>query len=689
MLQVGNIAHCGNTLIALSGPVGVALVDDELSTSAYAVITGRTPATQLHDAIAHHKGRGFFLDCSTRAPRLSKTEGIALALLPWGEQSLVEWNDARLRQAVDPCDWEVLTASVDDGGNGMWLPLSSGAARASSIRIGVRPPVPMTELESEATGFITHVPHFEAEPAQNKLSEHVASEIHASKRADNEIPSGGSPETVIATESDPVLPEQESSQAVAPEPTLAEDGTTRVNELEVTSEEGPSLTSDAPESLENAAQSRQTTPDFNREAPVPTAVTTPEDLRAMMLTGELDDDPELSDKTLTIAQLAELRKQRAEKAAIANAAQQPPVSPSRSAKHVYGKVGAQSTQSNSLLTQSNSFPAVPQHSEPPAQSLDAPQVEDTQTSYAATSQEGLPHDAEPEAYGPEAAGPHIEVPPIPAQQQVPPTPMALNDQQAPAVAMPPSGPNTLYDRIFGMGNRQHSAHAASQPPLPPAQQPPSFVPPQPAQGPGGPSSWSGPTSQETEPWNAPQMWGNAPTWHSSQASANQPNYTMPSHAAPAAGIPAYEASNPGAPQVPLPEPPAFAAETQPANQSMDAAYQSAPHGVAYLLRGGLKPVAINAAVVIGREPHPQAIRGISEAQVYAVPSPTAEVSRSHCAVFYSQNGWAILDLGSRNGTFIQRVSGVQEHLVNGMSGPIASGDIIGLGDGVNIEFRIH
>lgn len=678
MLQVGTIAHCGNTLIALSGPVGVALVDDELSTSAYAVITGRTPATQLHDAIAHHKGRGLFLDCSTRAPRLSKTEGIALALLPWGEQSPVEWNDARLRQTVDPCDWEVLTASADEGGSGIWLSLSNGAARASSIRIGVRPPVPLPDLESEATSVITHVPHFEAEPAQGDPSEHVASEVHASECADKEIPSGGSPETVSATESDPVLLEQESLQAIANEPTFAEGGATRVNELEVTSEEGTPLALDAPEVLENGAQSQQTAPDFNREAPVPTTVTTPEDLRAMMLTGELDDDPELSDKTLTIAQLAELRKQRAEKAAIANTAQQPPASPSRSVNDVYGKVGAPSTPSNSLLAQTNSFPAAPQHPEPHAQPLDAP-----------TSQESLPHEAEPEAYGPEAAGPHIAVPPIPAQQQVPPTPMALNDQQAPAVTMPPSGPNTLYDRIFGMGNGQHPAHAASQPPLPSAQQPQSFVPPQPAQGPGGPTSWSGPTSQETAPWNAPQIWGNAPTWYSSQASANQPNYTMPSHTAPAAGIPTYEASTPGASHLPLPPPPALASETQPVPQSMDGGYQSTPHGVAYLLRGGLKPVAINGAVVIGREPHPQAIRGISEAQVYAVPSPTAEVSRSHCAVFYSPNGWAILDLGSRNGTFIQRASGVQEHLVNGMSAPIASGDLIGLGDGVNVEFRIH
>ena len=112
-------------------------------------------------------------------------------------------------------------------------------------------------------------------------------------------------------------------------------------------------------------------------------------------------------------------------------------------------------------------------------------------------------------------------------------------------------------------------------------------------------------------------------------------------------------------------------------------------GIAYLLRGGLKPIAIRGAAVIGREPNPQAISGTADAQTYVVPSPTAEISRSHCALIFSQNTWVLLDLGSRNGTLIQRSTGQHEHLASGLSTPIHNGDIIGLGDGVNVEFHIQ
>ncbi|WP_175957493.1 FHA domain-containing protein [Schaalia sp. Marseille-Q2122] len=571
MLQVGTIAHRGHALIALSGPVGVALVDEELSTSAHAVINGQAPAAELHNAIAQHRGRALFLDCSTRAPRLSTTEGITLTLLPWGEQSIVEWKGTRLRHAVDPCDWEIITASVEDA-NGTWLPLTNGAARASSIQIGIRPPAPLHDLTDRLSAEAASTPA-QAMPSTPTPQDEEPS---ATAPADLDIALPEAAEEPPQPIEQPQLPPLET-----PEPTL----------------------------------------DFNRETPAFSAPTTPAAMHAMMLGAANDDDSDLDDKTLTITQLAELRRQRAQKAAEA-ALPEPPPEP----------LGVDAT----------------------AETSTPPPLTDTPT----------------------------EAPQTPPVADIP-----TKAPQGPAVTMPPSGPNSLYNQIFGMGQQAaaptgpHTQDIGGQFPTPHLESAPQ-TPPRSTT----PTVWARPDSQPATPPSTPQIWGSAASWADGQTSPAA--YASPNMQTPPG------ADTPPDPRIALtangPMPPTGHVAPGSSPHSAPAGGSPVPTtATAYLLRGGLKPIAITEAIVIGRDPDSRAIGGITEAQVYPVPSPTAEVSRSHCAVFYSQGGWMLLDLSSRNGTFIQRASGVREHLTSGLSTPIMSGDIIALGDGVNIEFRIH
>lgn len=536
MLQVGTIAHRGHALIALSGPVGVALVDEDLYPQAHASLTAQTAASHLHDALATHPGVGLFLDCSTRGPRLSMTEGITLTLLPWGEQSTVEWNGPRLRHPVDPCDWEIITASVDNE-DSMWLPLSNGAARASAIRIGVRPPVP------------THDSLPELSPRQEPAP--------------------------LTKEAPPISHETSKENDVPPPP-------------------------------RPAPKHALPTPNFNEEIPprpepIPPAHPYPH------LGDMLEDDPELSDKTLTIAQLAELRRQRAEKAAAEQASAEPPTA--------------------AQMPQVAASEATTQRHEPQEMQEAAHEAPPT-TQTTPFQKQGLPREGHTTTTSNTAKTAHAHTPSAPQAPVAPPyTPQPVA-QTSPAVTSPPNGPNSLYAQIFGIDPNPHQVAL----PTPPPAQPSPFAPPTP----------QGQTS-------APQMPGASPSWNSAEG---------------------HQLHGWGNPQTPI---------QQPASSS----------GIAYLLRGGLKPVAIRGAAVIGREPHPQAISGIADAQTYTVPSPTAEISRSHCAVILSQGTWLLLDLGSRNGTFIQRASGQQEHLMSGLSTPISNGDVIGLGDGVNVEFHIQ
>ncbi|PID98038.1 MAG: hypothetical protein CSA82_01460 [Actinobacteria bacterium] len=131
-------------------------------------------------------------------------------------------------------------------------------------------------------------------------------------------------------------------------------------------------------------------------------------------------------------------------------------------------------------------------------------------------------------------------------------------------------------------------------------------------------------------------------------------------------------------------------QPHPGDQQEPETPDSPTGDIAYLLRAGLAPFPVPGDVIIGREPDAGVLTGRPPAAIFPVPSPMGEVSRSHCAVFaYDPTTWGVIDLGSVNGTYLRHVDGTFTHMGASQHCVLADGDIIVVGEGVNIEFRIH
>mgnify|MGYP000847248534 FL=1 len=112
--------------------------------------------------------------------------------------------------------------------------------------------------------------------------------------------------------------------------------------------------------------------------------------------------------------------------------------------------------------------------------------------------------------------------------------------------------------------------------------------------------------------------------------------------------------------------------------------------VAFLIHGGTVPVEVSRDVVIGRDPDARALTGRPVATVLRVPSPDTEISRSHCAVMMTTPGsWALMDLGSANGTVLRHADGSFQDVIPMVMIALADGDLIDVGEGTTIEFRVR
>ncbi len=112
--------------------------------------------------------------------------------------------------------------------------------------------------------------------------------------------------------------------------------------------------------------------------------------------------------------------------------------------------------------------------------------------------------------------------------------------------------------------------------------------------------------------------------------------------------------------------------------------------VAFLIHGGTVPVEVSRDVVIGRDPDARALTGRPVATVLRVPSPETEISRSHCAVMMTTPGsWALMDLGSANGTVLRHADGSFQDVTPMMTIALNDGDLIDVGEGTTIEFRVR
>ncbi len=111
---------------------------------------------------------------------------------------------------------------------------------------------------------------------------------------------------------------------------------------------------------------------------------------------------------------------------------------------------------------------------------------------------------------------------------------------------------------------------------------------------------------------------------------------------------------------------------------------------AFLLYGGTAPTEVTRDVVIGRDPDPRAISGRPAARTLRVLSPATEISRSHCAVMVSAPGvWSLIDMGSANGTLLRHGDGSFEEVTPMVMFSLSDGDLIDVGEGTTIEFRVR
>ena len=111
---------------------------------------------------------------------------------------------------------------------------------------------------------------------------------------------------------------------------------------------------------------------------------------------------------------------------------------------------------------------------------------------------------------------------------------------------------------------------------------------------------------------------------------------------------------------------------------------------AFLIYAGSAPVEVVRDVIIGRDPNTRVLTGRPMAAPLRVPSPGSEISRSHCAVMATAPGvWSLMDLASVNGSILVHPDGASEDAPAMVGVPLADGDLIDLGEGVTVEFRVR
>ena len=111
---------------------------------------------------------------------------------------------------------------------------------------------------------------------------------------------------------------------------------------------------------------------------------------------------------------------------------------------------------------------------------------------------------------------------------------------------------------------------------------------------------------------------------------------------------------------------------------------------AFLIYAGSAPVEVVRDVIIGRDPNTRVLTGRPMATVLRVPSPATEISRSHCAVMMTAPGaWSLMDLGSANGTILRHADGSFQDVTPMVTIALNDGDLIDVGEGTTIEFRVR
>ena len=98
-------------------------------------------------------------------------------------------------------------------------------------------------------------------------------------------------------------------------------------------------------------------------------------------------------------------------------------------------------------------------------------------------------------------------------------------------------------------------------------------------------------------------------------------------------------------------------------------------------------VALDQDIIIGRRPRSTPSAGRAPARLVIVPSPSKEISRSHCELRIDDWDVRVRDLGSNNGTYLTRPGQAPVRLDGSVAMALKPGDVVELGEG--ISFRME
>jgi hypothetical protein len=107
--------------------------------------------------------------------------------------------------------------------------------------------------------------------------------------------------------------------------------------------------------------------------------------------------------------------------------------------------------------------------------------------------------------------------------------------------------------------------------------------------------------------------------------------------------------------------------------------------IGYALRVAGEVVPLDREVFVGRSPAPPRIQSGALPRLIAVPSPTADVSRTHVAVKQLGGSVVVTDLRSTNGSRVEVPGSAPRTLRQGDSMVVSVGTRIDIGDGNVLE----
>jgi hypothetical protein len=98
-------------------------------------------------------------------------------------------------------------------------------------------------------------------------------------------------------------------------------------------------------------------------------------------------------------------------------------------------------------------------------------------------------------------------------------------------------------------------------------------------------------------------------------------------------------------------------------------------------------IELDRPVVVGRKPRVSRVQGADLPRLVTVPSPQQDISRSHLEVRIEEWHVLVVDLGTTNGTVLQRPGQPHRRLHPNEAVMIRSDDVVDIGEGVSIAFE--